>query len=99
MSPLLALGLAAMNRRALEDLPAIIDREARRLRPPPVIPPPPPPTGPTCSDCGDVLRRIEYSTLNPEPSPRCWACIEAAPGRERMAAKRLRRLKRAGATP
>jgi hypothetical protein len=91
-----ALLLASAARSGIED---VIDREARRLRPPPVIPPPPPPTGPTCSDCGDVLRRIEYSTLNPEPSPRCWACIEAAPGRERMAAKRLRRLKRAGATP
>lgn len=98
MSPLLPLLLASVNRRALEDLSDIIDREARRLRPPPVIVPLEP-TGPTCADCGSVLRRIEYTKTGADPRPRCWFCIEAAPGRERMAAKRLRRAKRAGVAP
>lgn len=88
--------LLAAARSGIDD---VIEREAYRLRPPPVIHPPPPPTGPTCADCGDVLRRIEYSTINPEPSPRCRSCIEATPGRERMAAKRARRAKRLGVKP
>ena len=50
---------------------------------------------PTCSVCGVTLLRHEYSTINPEPAPKCLHCIEATPGRDRMAAKRARRAKRA----
>jgi hypothetical protein len=50
---------------------------------------------PTCSVCGVTLLRHEHSTINHEPAPKCLHCIEATPGRERMAAKRARRAKRA----
>lgn len=99
MIPLLPLLLASVNRRTLEDIADVIEREAYRLRPPPVIPPPPPPTGPTCSDCGDVLRVVDQGCLPADPAPLCWYCSKTAPGRTRMAAKRLRRLKRAGVYP
>ena len=55
----------------------------------------PVPPAPTCSVCGVALLRHEYSTINHEPAPKCLHCIEATPGRERMAAKRARRAKRA----
>ena len=55
----------------------------------------PVPPAPTCSVCGVTLLRHEYSTINHVPAPKCLHCIEATPGRERMAAKRARRAKRA----
>jgi hypothetical protein len=59
----------------------------------------PAPPAPTCSVCGVTLLRHEYSTIKTDPLRKCLHCIEATPGRERMAAKRARRAKRLGVKP
>ena len=57
------------------------------------------PPVPTCSACGIALGRYHYTETGADPSRKCLHCIEATPGRERMAAKRARRAKRLGVKP
>ena len=64
--------------------------------PVPAIPPPP---VAVCSVCGIALGRYHYTETGADPSRKCLHCIEATPGRERMAAKRERRAKRLGVKP
>lgn len=63
----------------------------------PTIPPLPPIAA--CSMCGIALGRYHYTGTGADPSRKCLHCIEATPGRERMAAKRERRAKRLGVKP
>lgn len=83
------------SERAMSILLASSTRVGRDVSPPPPIIPPLPPV-PTCSACGIALGRYHYTETGADPSRKCLHCIEATPGRERMAAKRARRAKRAG---
>lgn len=62
---------------------------------PPLPAIPPLPSVAVCSVCGTSLGRYHYTETGADPSRKCLSCIEATPGRERMAAKRVRRAKRA----
>jgi hypothetical protein len=93
-SPTMALLIAAASR--VSD-PERAEPEEPTPPPLPAIPSLPPVA--VCSVCGVALWRYHYTETGADPSRKCLHCIEATPGRERMAAKRARRAKRLGVKP